>query len=350
MADEKPNIDAVLTEEQKLAAELESLKNAAPQGTPPAEAAAAEPVPAEPEPQPKPEPTPEPNPEAKVETDEEKEARTKGRAFQLLRQREKELAEARAELARRQAAATEPAKEPSFEDAPADYLKKKIEATEAELRQVRAEEQRRNYIDGIKAQEVVFAKDHPDYFKATDYLIDKDTKQWVRSGLSTRDTNIVINTVREYERTQNPQYKPWYDAVRGRVNDPGVIATAEKEGRDLEEMAAFVVARDTWLTTRRDLLAEGAKAEGRSVAEVAYEEAVDRGWSANEKGASKNEQAALQRVRQAKEVATASQSLSDSATAEPTPEVRVLRNRQQIMDLDEKSLDELIKSGAYKEL
>lgn len=346
MAEDKPNIDAVLTEDQKLAAELEALKQAAPQGSPPAEAAAAEPIPAEAEPEAKPEPAPEPKIEAKVETDEDREAKTKGRAFQLLRQREKELAEARAELARRSA---EPAKEPSFEDAPADYLKKKIEATEAELRQVKAEEQRRNYIDGIKAQEAQYAQDHPDYFKATEYLIDKDVKQWMRAGLSTVQTNQILQAA----RSNDPRFDGYKQAVNRLLNDPGVLATAEKEGRDPEEVAAFVIARDTWLTTRRDLLAEGAKAQGRSVAEVAYEEAVDRGW--NSKGASQDEQnvaaeAARARVKQAKEVAAASQSLSDSATAEAAPEVRVLRNRQQILDLDEKSLDELIKTGGYREI
>src|SRR5271168_76623 len=230
MADEKPNIDAVLTEEAKLAAELESLKNAAPQGTPPAEAAAAEPIPAEPELEKPAEPEPPTPVEAKVETDEDKEARTKGRAFQLLRQREKELAEARAELARRSA---EPAKEPSFEDAPADYLKRKIEATEAELRQVKAEEQRRNYIDGIKSQEAQFSQGHPDYYKAADYLIDKDVKQWQRAGLSTVQTNQILQAV----HSNDPRYDGYKQAVNRLLNDPGVVATAEKEGRDPEEVA-----------------------------------------------------------------------------------------------------------------
>ena len=87
---------------------------------------------------------------------------------------------------------------------------------------------------------------------------------------------------------QRSRFDGYKQAVNRLLNDPGVLATAEKEGRDPEEVAAFVIARDTWLTTRRDLLAEGAKAQGRSVAEVAYEEAVDRGW--NSKGASQDEQ------------------------------------------------------------
>ena len=131
-----------------------------------------------------------------------------------------------------------------------------------------------------------------------------------------------------------------------------MVAYAEKENIDPEEAAAFVIARDTWLTNRRDLLAAGARAQGKSVAEIAYEEAVDRGWNSNppDPKASAAEQAARQRVQQAKEVAAATHSLSDSATAEAAPEVRVLKNRQQILDLDDATLDNLIASGRYREL
>lgn len=343
--------DPIVDEEDQLKAQLDAIKRAE-QPPPPEEAKAAEPILAD-------------DPEAAAKAAEAKaiadaaaaEAAAKpkpdeqpkrdGAAWKLLRQRERELEEARAEIARRQAA-SEPPKEPDFENQPADYLKARIERTEAELARVQAEEQRRDYIEGIKRQEETYVRQKPDYYKATEYLIDKDVKQWQRAGLATVHTNQVLQAA----RSTDPRFAGYRQNINRLVNDPGVVAYAEKEGIDPEEAAAFVIARDTWLTTRRDLLAEGAKAQGRSVAEVAYEEAIDRGWNGNPQDGKTPEQeaAARARVQQAKEVSAATHSLSESATAEAAPEVRVLKNRQQVLDLDDESLDNLIKSGNYRSL
>ena len=348
MAEEVKLEDGIENEEAQLKAELDRIKRES-QPAPPEEAKAAEPVPTEEKPVEKPV-------EAKVEpkptpvTDDDKEARTKGRAFQLLRQREKELEEARAELARRQALENQrEQKEPSFDEQPADYLLKEINATKAELARVKAEEQRRDYIDGIKRQEEQFVRQKPDYYKATEYLIDKDIKQWERAGLSRLHTNQVL----EAAKSSDPRFAGYKQQISRLQQDPGVIAYADQQGLLPEEAAAYVVARDTWLSTRRDMLAEGAKARGVTIAEVAYEEAVDRGWNGNPQDGGKAdaaEQAARARVQQAREVSAATHSLSDSATAEAGPEVRVLKNRQQILDLDDETLDNLIASGKYREL
>lgn len=354
MAEEEVKLESIDNEEAQLKAELDRLKRES-QPPPPEEAKAAEPIPeaevdpaqarakadevavetAAPEVKPKP-------------ADDDREARTKGRAFQLLRQREKELAEAQAELARVKAQEKAP-KEPSFDEQPADYLLKEINATKAELARVKAEEQRRNYIDDIKRQEEQYVRQKPDYYKATEYLVEKDIKQWERAGLSKVHTNQVLQAA----ASNDPRYAGYKQQIDRLIADPGVQSYAEQQGIDPDEAAAYVIARDTWLSNRRDALVEGAKAQGKSVAEIAYEEAVDRGWSANAKGASADEQkeaAARARVQQAKEVAAATHSLSESASAEAGPEVRVLKNRQQIIDLDDETLDNLIKSGKYREL
>lgn len=352
MAEEVKLEDGIDNEEAQLKAELDRLKRES-QPPPPEEAKAAEPIPDD-------------SAEAAAKAAEAKavadaqaaEAAAKpkpddqspkrdGAAWKLLRQREKELEAAQAELARRQALEA-PVKEPTFDDQPADYLKARIERTEAELARVRQEEQRRDYIDGIKRQEEQFSQSHADYYKATEYLIDKDVKQWQRAGLARVHTNEVLQAA----RSNDPRLAGYRQNLDRLSNDPGVVAYAEKENIDPEEAAAFVIARDTWLTNRRDLLAAGARAQGKSVAEIAYEEAVDRGWNSNppDPKASAAEQAARQRVQQAKEVAAATHSLSDSATAEAAPEVRVLKNRQQILDLDDATLDNLIASGRYREL
>jgi hypothetical protein len=341
--------DELVDEESQLKAQLDAIKRAE-QPPPPEEAKAAEPIPpAEPPVETTPETKPESAAAPPAKAEEQPPAKRDGAAWKLLRQRERELEEARAELARRQALENkEPAKEPTFDDQPADYLKARIERTEAELARVRSEEQRRDYIEGIKRQEESFVREKPDYYKATQYLIDKDIKQWQRAGLATVHTNQVLQAA----RSNDPRLAGYKDQLKHLKEDAGVVAYAEKEGIDPEEAAAFVIARDTWLTTRRDLLAEGAKAQGRSVAEVAYEEAVDRGWNGNPQDGKTPEQeaAARARVQQAKEVSAATHSLSDSATADAAQEVRVLKSRQQVLDLDDATLDNLIASGKYREL
>lgn len=344
----------VANEDAQLKAELDRIKRES-QPPPPEEAAAAEPIPpvetpaAEPAATPPAEPAPKPA-EAKPQQQD-------GAAWRLLKQREKELAAERQEkerLAEQLAARRTPTAEPDFENQPADYLKNQLEKTQADIaaerqerQRIQQELQRREYLDTINRQEQEYSKTHPDYWDATRYLIDNDVKEWERTGASIVQTNQVLSAA----RSTDPRYAPYRDNVRRLASDPNVIAFAEKEGRDPEEVGAYVVARDSWLSQRRDLIAEGARATGRSTAEIAYEIAKERGFgrtAAEDKTA--QEAAARARVAQAKEVAAATHSLSDSATAEASPEVRVLKNRQQVLDLDDDSLDSLIASGKYKQL
>jgi hypothetical protein len=365
MAEDKVT-DVLVDEEAQLKAQLDAIKRAE-QPEPPAEAAAAEPIQEDPAEVAAKAAEAKAIADAKAGEDAARESGKQGdearppagKAWQSLRAAQKKLEEREAELEvekRRLEAmreGREPSKDPDFETQPADYLKKRTEHTDAELAQIRqelanrkAEDNYRNYIEGIKQQEAVFSKDHPDYQQATAFLIDKDVKQWERAGLARVHTKQVL----EWTRSNNPQYTPYRQNVERLMNDAGVIAHAEKTGQDPEEVAAYVIARDTWLTTRRDQLAAGAREQGKTVAEVAYEEAVDRGWNGNPQESNGKQDAARARVQQAVQVAAASRSLSDSPSAEAGPEVRVLKNRNQVLDLDEESLDALIKSGNYRSL
>ena len=265
-----------------------------------------------------------------------------GAAWQLLRKKEKLLEAKEAELADLKAKAagqtpSETSREPTYESDPAEFLRRKTEATDAEIARLRAEAQAREYIDQIRTQETEFAKDHPDYFKASEYLLNHEAKEWEDSGIALRDTQQVLGDAR---------YKPYVDKAKA---DPGVRSYAEKEGRDVDEIAAYVVARNTYLQSRRDLLYQGATAKGITVAQAAYERAKFRGYTSNGEG---DAAAAAERakVTRSREISDAVNPLSESASATPAADVRVLRNRSEILNLDNDSLDALIASGHYKEL
>jgi hypothetical protein len=359
MAEEKVK-DEIVDEEAQLKAQLDAIKRAE-QPEPPAEAAAAEPIPPAEEPE-KPAVEVKPAVEAKPkETPTDEESRPPaGKAWQKLRAEEKRILERQAaldakerELAQREG--REPNKEPDFESQPADYLKARQDRLDQEfaqerqqLAQERQERQYREYVDTIKTEEGAFVKDHPDYYQAADFLVQKETQRWQRVGLEVVHTQNVLNNA----RSNDPRFAQLRNQIGTLSNNPQILAEAEKQGRDPEEMAAWVIARDTHITSRRDELATAARARGKSVAEAAYDEAVDWGWNGNpQDGKPKaQEDAARARVQQAKDVAAASRSLSDSESAESAPEVRVLKSRDQVLQLDEESLDALIKSGNYRQL
>jgi len=353
MAEEtKPDFDKeVANEEAQLAAELARMK-AAEQPPPPDEAAAAEPIPPEEKPVEEVKPPVEAKPEEKppAETKPAEDRPRDGAAWKLLRQKEKELAEKTRELDERRAKdqqQTKPDAEPDFENQPADYLKRRIEQTEAKLAQVEAEKKRRDFLDNINRQEEEFSKTHADYRPAVDYLIQSDIKEWERTGASAVHTRQILGAA----RSADPQYGQLRNQLTTLANRPDLIAWAEKENRDPEEGAAYVIARDTWLSGRRDLIATGAEATGKSIPEIAYDLAQERGYRRQqEQKQQETEVAARARVEQSRRVSEAARSLSDSGTAESAPEQKVLRTRQQVLDLDDATLDKLIESGGYRTL
>lgn len=272
----------------------------------------------------------------------------------LLRQREQELAEERAKRVQ----AADPAKPPSKDDDPVGYFDTKIQSTEAEIARLRAENQARERYDAIRRQEDEYTARQPDYRKAVAYLEANETKEWQRAGASAdiRNLRAAVNAGRNGDQ-RYAGYASHLDAIKSR---PDILELAEKQGQDPEDVAAFLIARDTYLTNRRQMIWAESEATGRNVAEIAYELAQGRGYkneaqppaSPTQPSPAQTpsaEDAARERVQRAREISAASESLSESGNASGSgPQARVIRNRQQIVNLSDDELDALIQSGQYR--
>jgi len=338
----------VAAEEAAIAARLAELKSQPAEAPQPIEEMA---TPAESPPTPaaaEPPPAAATPPAPKVESEEERRA---GAAWAAQKQRTRE-AEARArELERKllekeqEAAALrarqerEQQPEPTFEDNPAEVLRRETEALKAEQAALKAKMARDEQLNNIRMQEATFTAEKPDYPKALQYLVQSEIGEWQRSGLADVHTGEVLSS---------PQYRASVNEIAGR---PEVAEMAEKEGRTADEMAASLIARDIYLTNRQVQLDAAAKRRGRNIASVVYELAEGRGYKNGTPQAKPpaEEEAARQRVLQAKRVAEAANSLSEHSTESPEG-ARVLRSRADVLNLSDEQLDALIAGGQFRQL
>lgn len=342
---DEPQIDLeklANADEKELAASLEKLKT---QTTPPpAPEGVSDIVPSASAEESKPEEKAagEVKPEIKSQEPKPEDQQQDGAAWRLLRQKDRELIELRRQMAERdKPAEIQKPQVPTYEDDPAEYLRRKAEATDAEVARLRFEKQESDRQDIIRRQEVEFSQEHQDYFKATQHLITSEVNEWQKSGLALAQMRTVL---------ANPQFRPWLDQVKA---NPQIRQVAEQNGQDPDEVAAFVIARDSHLNLRQRQLSDAAAATGRSVADIAYELAKGRGYGAGTPAnESRNSEAdtARARVEHAKEISAATQSLSESGSAEGGSQPRMVRNRNQILNLNDKELDEMIEAGSYREL
>ncbi len=274
-----------------------------------------------------------------------------GTAWKLLRQKERELADLKRAMAERDKPAVETKpKEPTYEDDPAEFLRRKSENTEAELARLRAKQTQDEAMENIRSQERDFQSKQPDYPDALKYIETAEVNEWQKSGMAAADIRDLRQTVSR-GKSGDTRFKPYSDHVERIASRPDVVQLAEKQNQDPEDVATFLVARDTYLTSRRQLVWRAAEATGNNPAAIAYELAKGRGYlqTPAEKAATDAAEAARARVAQAKEVSKAAESLSE-VTTESGPTPKVIRNRNQVLQLNDDELDAMIKSGSFKEL
>lgn len=300
--------------------------------------------------------------EVKVEEPEKKEEPVKaapteqemreGTLRRLLREKERELEALRAS---QQKPVERPAenKQPTFDDDPAEYLRRTTETTAERLARLEAEAQQARLLDGIRSQESAFEQQNPDYRQAVAHLEQSEVKEWEASGIAAAQINQLKNVVNA-GRAGNQQAKPYADFIEQAKRRADIIEHADKTNQAVEDVAMYVAARDTWLQNRRAQLYQAAEATGRPVPQIAYELAKGRGWlgTKQETPAQPNpaaEQQARDRVLRAKEVSNAANSLSETNGDSPR-ERMVIKSRAQLLNMDDASLDEIIASGAYKNL
>lgn len=299
------------------------------------------PKPEEPKPPPKPEPEKTPEERAR-----------EGTLRRLLRERDREIAELRRQVSPpAEEKKDDKPKAPTYEDDPAEYLKGRLDAQAQEIERLRGEKQQQDALALIRQQEADFERQHPDYKDALKHLEEREVRLWEKSGFANAQVGQLKEAVRQ-ARNGNQQLKPYADHLDKVSQREDVVALAEKEGREPEDVAAWVIARDTYMVGRRQQVWEGAQALGRNAAEIAYELATDSGYHPVEQGKPADTgEAARQRVLQAKQISEASRSLSESATGESGGEgPRVIRNRSQVLQLNDDELDALIASDKFREL
>jgi hypothetical protein len=342
MAEESPlDLDKIgeVTDAKDLEAEIARLKAA------PAEAVE--------EPKPAGEPVPpvvsaEPKVEPKVEEPKPRD----DAAWKRVRLLEKEVNELRKA---REAAPEAPKGPPAYEDDPAEFLKARTNGLEAEVTRLRAESKQKEQLDNIRSQESDFERVKPDYKQALTYLETSEVNDWQKSGSATVMVRQLATAVAAGKRG-DAAYKPYAEHVESMSQRRDIQELATKENRDPEDVAMWMVSRDTYLTSRRQMVWAGAEATGRNPAEIAYDLALARGYTpaqaaaAVEKQAQENGDAARARVMQQKQITEAANSLSESASADAGPQPRVLRNRNEVIGLADDQLDALITSGQFKNI
>jgi len=279
-------------------------------------------------------------------------------AWKRVRLLEKELA---AERARREATAETPPVPkgpPAYEDDPAEHLKARTGALESEINRLKAENAQKEQFNNIRSQEADFERIKPDYKKALGFLESAEVKDWEKAGLATVGVRNLTAAVAAGRRG-DAAYKPYAEHIDRVAAQPHVQEMATKGNQDPEDVAMYLVARDTYLTSRRQLVWQGAEATGRNPAEIAYDLALARGYTPAEAEAAVAAQAAKPaedgaaaraKVLAQKQVSEAANSLSESASGETAAQPRVLRSRNEVLGLDDNNLDALIQSGQYRNI
>jgi hypothetical protein len=159
---------------------------------------------------------------------------------------------------------------PTYEDDPAEYLKRRNEALEQQIGGLQQQLAQQQQHDQLRRTEDDFARGHPDYFKARDYLINDEVDEWQASGRAELHANQIKAAARHNSNLRQ--------ALDGLVDQPDIQQSADKQHRQVEDVAAWLLARDNYLNGRQLELGAGAQRTRRNVAEVVYQLAQRRGF------------------------------------------------------------------------
>ena len=352
MADE-PNLD--IDDQASLEAELQRLKAGQQQPPTPPEGAETgippvETPPAEPEPKPEPPP---------VETKPDDEAKRK--ADDAWAQMRRELREARRrndELERqvREARETqkpqpvEQPKELTLEENPVDYFQREIVSLRQRLDQSEQARGQRDAQFQAQQQETQFTQQHPDYMDARNYLEKQVEQEWEESGKAALHVNNLREMVRR-GRAGEAQFKSYAEHVDRVAGLHDVQALADKENRDPEDVALWKTARDTYIGQQYAEEQAAAAAANRTIAENLYRRAQRSGWKpAGQTKPADTGEAARQKVLNSQKIAEAANSLSEAGNTADVEGKRIIKSRQEVMNMNDDELDALIASNKWREI
>src|SRR6266851_8212054 len=177
-----------------------------------------------------------------------------GTAWKLLRQKERELADLRKQMAERDKPAAEvKPKEPTYDDDPAEYLRRKYENTDAEIARLKAKQTQDEFLENIRNQERDFQTKQADYPEALKYIETAEVNEWQKTGMAAADIRDLKLSVARC-RSGDTRFKVYADHLERIASRADVMQLAEKQNQDPEDVAAFLVTRDTYLTSRRQLV------------------------------------------------------------------------------------------------
>lgn len=298
-------------------------------------------------------------PPAQSESEEEKKRKADDawaqmrRELREARRRNDELERRVREVAESQARpqTVEQAKEPTLEENPVDYFQKEITRLREDNERQRQAQAQRDAQLLAEQQETRFAQEHPDYMKARDYLEKSVEQEWEESGLA----NLHVNNLREMVkrgRAGEQQFKAYAEHVDRVAQWRDVQDAADKQNRDPEDMALWKVARDTYVQQEYAKEQQAAAAANRTIAENLYRRAQRVGYkpaTGQQQQAETGEQA-RQRVLNSQKIAEAANSLSEAGNTGDVEGKRIIKSRQDVMNMNDDELDALIASGKWREL
>ncbi|KKU98313.1 MAG: hypothetical protein UY28_C0004G0051 [Candidatus Amesbacteria bacterium GW2011_GWB1_48_13] len=205
-------------------------------------------------------------------------------------------------------------------------VKATVAQTAEELKRLRANQEQQAVTEQIKVEESTFSRDHADYPKAVQFLVEKRLSHYEKSGRVERAATWEMGNRREViER---------YAAETGKDPD---------DEEQLYEAAREMVGRILIEQDRLELIRD-CRETGRSVPGIVYDLAVDFGYQTD--GATNPaapaqppaKPAAQQRVKRAKEQEAQAMSLSVMQSGGGAPPAEIT-SRKQILEMDEKELD-----------
>lgn len=234
---------------------------------------------------------------------------------------------------------------------PVDYFDREITSLRQRLDQAEQVRQQRESQLEAQQQETRFAQEHPDYMKARDYLEKAVEREWEESGLA----NLHVNNLREMVkrgRAGEPQFKAYAEHVDRVAGWRDVQDAADKQNRDPEDMALWKVARDTHVAQEYAKEQQAAAAANRTIAENLYRRAQRVGYKpvGGQQQQTETGEQARQRVLNSQKIAEAANSLSEAGSTGDVEGKRIIKSRNDVLNMNDDELDALIASGRWKEL